>query len=206
MKKYFFAFIGKLLCIVYPYKLHQHIIAYLNIIYSEYVSEQFGRKGEDVLIGRHSKIHCGNYFYVGDGTTFGHHAMLSAWKTGAKVPLVKIGKYCDFGHFNHITCCQSIEIGEGVLTGMYVLISDNSHGRNDLTDAYSRPVVRPLFSKGPVKIGRNVWIGDKVTILGGVSIGEGAIIGANSVVTHDIPAYSIAAGIPARVIKNLEHE
>jgi acetyltransferase-like isoleucine patch superfamily enzyme len=63
------------------------------------------------------------------------------------------------------------------------------------------PIKRSLFSKGPVIIGDNVWIGDKATILPGVSIGNGAVIAANAVVTKDVPAYSVAAGNPARIIK-----
>ena len=59
------------------------------------------------------------------------------------------------------------------------------------------------MSKGPVCIGKNVWIGRNVCILSGVNIGDGAIIGANAVVTHDVPAYAVAAGIPAKVIKQL---
>lgn len=63
------------------------------------------------------------------------------------------------------------------------------------------PNVRPLYSKGPIVIGNNVWIGEKVAVLGGVKIGDGAIIGANAVVTHDVPPYSIAVGCPAKIIK-----
>jgi acetyltransferase-like isoleucine patch superfamily enzyme len=63
------------------------------------------------------------------------------------------------------------------------------------------PIKRPIISKGPVIIGNNVWIGDKATILSDVKIGDGAIIAANAVVTKDVPAYSMAAGIPAQVIK-----
>lgn len=61
-----------------------------------------------------------------------------------------------------------------------------------------------MYSKGDVSIGKNVWIGEKATILPGVTIGEGSIIGANSVVTKNIPPYSIACGIPAKVIKKLK--
>ena len=56
-------------------------------------------------------------------------------------------------------------------------------------------------SKGIINIGNNVWIADNVTLLSGVSIGDGAVIGAGAVVTKDIPAYSVAAGVPAKVIK-----
>jgi acetyltransferase-like isoleucine patch superfamily enzyme len=66
------------------------------------------------------------------------------------------------------------------------------------------PMMRPLISKGKVIIGDNVWIGEGAMILPNVHIGEGAIIAANSVVTKDIPAYSIAVGIPAKIIKNIK--
>lgn len=62
------------------------------------------------------------------------------------------------------------------------------------------PISRPLTSKGEVRIGNNVWIGDKATVLPGVTIGDGAIVGTNAVVTSDVPAYSIAVGNPARII------
>ncbi len=65
------------------------------------------------------------------------------------------------------------------------------------------PEDQPLYSKGVVTIGNNVWIADKVTILSGVTIGDNSMIGANAVVTHDIPAGVIAAGVPARVIRQI---
>lgn len=65
------------------------------------------------------------------------------------------------------------------------------------------PEDQPLYSKGVVTIGNNVWIADKVTILSGVTIGDNSTIGANAVVTHDIPAGVIAAGVPARVIRQI---
>lgn len=66
------------------------------------------------------------------------------------------------------------------------------------------PNKRPLYCKGPVIIGNNVWIGEKASIMPGVTIGDGVIIAANSVVTKDIPSYSLAAGIPAKIIKSVK--
>lgn len=66
-----------------------------------------------------------------------------------------------------------------------------------------QPNLRPLVSKGPIIIEENVWIGEMVCILGGVHIGKGSIIGAGSVVTKNIPPYSLACGIPAKVVKNM---
>ena len=81
------------------------------------------------------------------------------------------------------------------------MINDNLHGEITYEQLRIMPKDRQLISKGPITIGKNVWIGEMAIILGGVTIGEGAIIGAHAVVTKDVPAYSVVAGIPAKVIK-----
>lgn len=65
------------------------------------------------------------------------------------------------------------------------------------------PKQRMVYSKGGIVIGNNVWLGNNVCVLGGVTIRVGVIVAANSVVTHDIPKYCVAAGVPAKVIKNI---
>lgn len=146
------------------------------------------------------------YFKIGQGTKFGKMVVLTAWDQyqGEEFnPYVKIGENCNFGDYLHLTCINKISIGNNVLTGRWVTISDNGHGNSDSKNLKISPVKRNLSSKGPVIIGNNIWIGDKATILSGVSIGEGAIIGANAVVTRDVPPYSVAAGNPAKIIKSL---
>jgi acetyltransferase-like isoleucine patch superfamily enzyme len=121
-------------------------------------------------------------------------------------PSISIGSDVSLGEFNHITAINSISIGDGVLTGRWVTISDNAHGNLD-DDTALMPSERDLYSKGSVTIEDNVWIGDKVTILPNVRIGEGSVIGANSVVTKDIPPFCVAAGNPAKIIRKLnEHK
>ena len=116
-------------------------------------------------------------------------------------PELTIGNNGNFGAFNHITCINKVQIGDNCLTGKWVTISDNNHGTTDFDTLHEAPAIRKLYTKGPVVIGNNVWIGDKATILGAVTIGDGAVIAANSVVTKDVPAYSVVGGNPARVIK-----
>lgn len=152
----------------------------------------------------------GQYMFIGDGTAFGNHVYLTAWDTyqthnGIQYlkPEIHIGENCSFGDFNHITCINKIIIGNNLLTGKWVTITDNSHGNTDSDSLSIPPINRVLFSKGSVIIGNNVWIGDKATILPGVTIGDGAVIGANAVVTKDVPAYCIVGGNPARIIKQL---
>ena len=87
-----------------------------------------------------------------------------------------------------------------MLIGKWVSIVDNNHGKTDAISLSSPPLERELISKGPIVIGDKVWIGDKVTILSGVTIGNNAVIAANAVVTKDVPAYSVVAGNPARIV------
>lgn len=146
------------------------------------------------------------YIKIGNNSLFGKLAVLTAWDSyegNSFTPEITIGDNCSFGDYLHVTCINRISIGNGVLTGRWVTITDNSHGDTDYSTLQMRPVSRPLISKGPVLIGNNVWIGDKVTILPGVTIGKGAVIAANTVVTKDVPSYSVAGGNPARIIKQI---
>ena len=106
----------------------------------------------------------------------------------------------DLGEDCFITASNSIVIGSNVLFGRLVTVTDNSHGSTSMEDLLLAPHQRKILSKGEVVKGKNVWIGDKVTILPNVHIGEGAVVGANAVVTKDVPPYSVVGGIPAKVI------
>jgi acetyltransferase-like isoleucine patch superfamily enzyme len=137
---------------------------------------------------------------IGHRTAFEKDCRLSTWGNGSII----IGKECHFGERNFITSACRITIGDNLLTGNNVLISDNSHGDTSLKDISIPPIDRPLKCKGKVTIGNNVWIGANACLLSGITIGDGVIIGANSVVTHDIPSLSVACGVPARIIKTIE--
>lgn len=106
-------------------------------------------------------------------------------------------------HSVHIGCMQSVIIGNDVLMASGVYISDHSHG-SYTGDNQSPPTIppnkRPIVCK-PVVIGDNCWLGEHVCVLPGVTIGSGTIVGANAVVTTDLPPNVIAAGIPAKPIK-----
>ena len=144
---------------------------------------------------------------IGDHTSIQSHSILGCWeKYGDQQfsPSIIIGNHCSIGEYNHITACNKITIGDGLLTGRYVYIGDNAHGGLSWEEAEIPPAQRHLTSKGEIKIGRNVWIGDKVSIFGGVTIGDNVIIGASSIVTHDIPNNCLAVGAPAKAIKKIE--
>ena len=98
-------------------------------------------------------------------------------------------------------CCKfqdqgGIEIGDNVLIGHNVTLATLNHDE--------RPEFRQNIYPKPIKIGNNVWIGSNATILQGVTISDGAIIGANAVVVHDVPENTVVAGVPAKIIRKVE--
>lgn len=114
-----------------------------------------------------------------------------------------IGERVNVSDYVHIGCAMSVTIGNGVLIGSKVLITDHSHGETGSAGAeqiHVAPNLRPIVSKGPVTVSDNVWIGDGVCVLPNVTIGTGAIIGANAVVIRDIPPQTIWAGVPAKQV------
>lgn len=203
--KFFFSILN----LIYNYRTHQKVIKVCNGIYSIWIGKQFAKIEEGVHFLGKITLRGTQYIYIKEGTSFGYGSVLTAWDSYGNqkfIPNIVIGKGSHFGEYNHITAINSITIGNGVLTGRWVTITDNSHGKSDYENLCIEPQKRDLYSKGPVTIEDNVWIGDKVSILPGVRIGKSSIIAANSVVTKDVPPFSIAAGIPAKIIKSISSD
>lgn len=108
----------------------------------------------------------------------------------------------------HIGCVSRVEIGNNVLMASKIYISDHNHGSysGEEQDSPMLPPGERRLGYAPVVIEDNVWLGELVSVLPGVTIGRGSIIGANSVVSRDIPPYCIAVGTPAYVIKRYNFE
>lgn len=112
-----------------------------------------------------------------------------------------VGDNTIIGIRNSFAAINGVYIGNNVLFAGYVHVTDHSHGYEDIT----RPIEgQPLISKGPVVIEDDCWLGFNCEILSGVHIGRHCVVAAHAVVTHDVPAYSIVAGNPARVIKKYD--
>ena len=135
---------------------------------------------------------------IGDNVHIAYKTWLAALPlTGDVNCNLHIMDGCQIGNFNHIYATKSIIIGKNVLTADRVYISDNLHSYEDI----ELPILKqPIKQIGNVEIGEGSWLGENVCVLGS-KIGKHCVIGANSVVTKDIPDYSIAAGIPAKIIK-----
>jgi acetyltransferase-like isoleucine patch superfamily enzyme len=146
----------------------------------------------------------------GEGFTTGYRCRFDLLnEENDKLKRLIIGKNCKIGDDVHIVAKNRVTIGNNCLFASKIFISDTSHGEYSNNENNSSPNVPPdernLYTQ-PVNIGNNVWIGENVCILLGVSIGDGCIIGANSVVNKDIPENSIVAGVPAKIIKKWDNE
>lgn len=139
---------------------------------------------------------------IGDNVVIDDSCMITPIEDG----VIDIKSNCHIGRFCHITALKRITLGENCLLGQHVTITDNSHGDITFEAMSTPPNQRPITSRGEITIGKNVWIGENAVILQDITIGDGCIIGAGSIVTKDIPAYSVAVGNPARVIKQLENK
>jgi len=197
---------GRLWSYVYPHSLSDKVSLLRTALYSAWLSRKFKHYGKRTFIYSPCCLWGEQYISIGDRSSVGKNAALTAWDHyGAESfsPQITIGNNVSIGVSSHITAINRIEIGDNVLTGKHITITDNSHGKCDLSSFNLPPAARPLHSAGPVVIEAGVWLGDKVTILPNVRIGKNAVIGANSVVTKDIPANCVAGGIPAKVIKSI---
>ncbi len=141
------------------------------------------------------------YIRIGSGTMIGSHVALSAGmvpgQTCVTDPVVSIGDRCLIGRGSGIVGHLSITIGDDVWTGHHVYITDQNHGYDDP----DRPISQQVQPERPVSIGDGSWLGHGTVVLPGATIGRHVVIGANSVVTGDIPDFSVAVGAPARVIQ-----
>ncbi len=195
--------------VIYPYKIHKLFQSALNILHTLWIRNRLGYLGEHSKICYKCRISGGaeKNIIINDYVIFERYSIIECFKHYGKQSFhnakISIGNHCNIGEYNHITAINGITIGDGVLTGRFVLISDNSHGNSCGCQSNIRPAMRNLESKGEIVIGNNVWLGDKVTVLSGVHIGNNVIIGANSVVTKNIPSNCIAVGSPAKIIKKI---
>jgi acetyltransferase-like isoleucine patch superfamily enzyme len=143
------------------------------------------------------------YIRIGSGTMIGPGVSLSAGMMPGQEcvtdPVVRIGDRCLIGRGSGIVGHLSIDIGDDVWTGHFVYITDQNHGYADL----DRPISQQTQPERAVRIGDGSWIGHGSVVLPGANIGRHVVIGANSVVTGEIPDDCVAVGAPARVVKRL---
>jgi acetyltransferase-like isoleucine patch superfamily enzyme len=144
------------------------------------------------------------YIHIGEGTLLGPQISLSAGMAPGQEmvtdPVIRIGDRCLIGKGSGIVGHLEITIGDDVWTGHHVYITDQNHGY----DRLDLPISRQWMLERPVTVGDGSWLGHGTVVLPGSHIGSHVVIGANSVVTGDLPDNCVAAGVPARVLKRLD--
>jgi acetyltransferase-like isoleucine patch superfamily enzyme len=173
--------------------------------FSLYLARHFFHIGKNSFWEYPSFVYGHKYISIGDNFYVFPRLRLEAFNKflgRSYSPSIIIGNNVSINYDCHIACCNKIEIGNHVVIGSRVFITDHYHGEASKQALATPPDQRILVSKGPVIIEDNVLIGEGVAIMPDVLIGKNAIIGANSVITHDIKANTVVAGIPAKVIKN----
>jgi lipopolysaccharide O-acetyltransferase len=155
------------------------------------------------------EIRGGKFIDYGSNLTTGVGCRIEAIPFFEKKIIIKLGNNIEINDYVHIAGISSVIIGDNVLIASKVFISDLQHGCYGGNNLHDHPEVPPgdrSLSSKDVFIDDNVWIGESVMVLAGVSIGKGSIIGANSVVTRSIPPNVIAVGCPAIPIKRFNFD
>ena len=177
------------------------IIGALRLLISIFYTKFFFPKAR--LIRLPFDIRNKKHISIGKNLTTGLGCRFEAYPISNHIVLY-LGDDIQMNDYVHITAMEKVQIGNNVLLASKIYISDCSHGSYSGNEFDSHPdtypKTRPLFSK-PVTIEDNVWLGEFVSVLPGVTIGKGTIVGANSVVSKSLPAYIIAVGSPAKPIK-----
>lgn len=122
---------------------------------------------------------------------------------------LRLGNNIQMNDFCHICALDRVDIGDNCLFASHIYISDNSHGRYEGSENDSSPDLAPdhrEYITSPVKIGNNCWLGEGVIVMPGVTIGDGCVIGAHSIVNRNIPDACIAVGSPAQIIKQYDFQ
>ncbi len=142
-------------------------------------------------------------FIILDGVSIGRrcwvYAITDDTAGHSYEPEISIGRGTQIGDYCHITCATKLTIGQNILMTQGVLVTDSVHVYSDP----QTPIIKQGLSSTPMSIGDGSWLGNHAAILG-CSVGRNCVVGANAVVTRDVPDYCVVAGSPARIIKRYD--
>ena len=160
------------------------------------ITEGFVFLGRNVTLEArrgYGRLILGRWVHIGSGNSIRCHE-----------GTIRIGDKCVFGKDNTVNGYLDIEFGAATIVADWVYVCDFDHVFSDVTV----PIKDQGIVKSPVRVGPDVWLGTKVTVLRGITIGQGCVVAANAVVNKDLPPYSVAVGVPARVVRDrvADHE
>jgi acetyltransferase-like isoleucine patch superfamily enzyme len=161
------------------FKLRNPHIVTEGFVFLERGAEVYARRG-------YGRLTLGRWVWVGAGNALRCHE-----------GNLRIGNKVVFGRTNTINCYLDIEVGDDCIFADWIYICDFDHRYDDM----DLPIRKQGIVKSPVKIGANCWIGEKATVLRGVTIGDGCVVASHALVNRDVAPNSIVGGVPARVLK-----
>lgn len=185
----------------YLFKIHNNLKTKL---FNIYIRHQLKSCGENLFIHPSAlmlnleRMSFGDNFKAGKGFCIRAHTKFNETEYNSSI---NIGNNFYAGTDCFISAIGNLVIGDNVTLASRVTIIDNYHGKSDYSDISTPVMKRELSIKGDIIIEDNVWLCESVIVLSNVRIGKNSIIGANAVVTKDIPANSIALGCPAKIYK-----
>jgi acetyltransferase-like isoleucine patch superfamily enzyme len=153
-----------------------------------------------VFLGPRVKVHArtgfgrivlGRWVHIGEGSALRCHE-----------GTLRIGDKVVFGERDTVNCYLDVEIGAGTIVAENVYVGDFDHVYADI----HTPIKDQGIAKSPVRVGPDCWLGTRVSVMRGVTVGRGCVVAAHAVVTRDAPDHSVLAGVPARVLKNRVEE
>lgn len=184
---------------IHSLPFHNFFIFLRRLRFFVYMRFRIGNIGSRTFINSPFRLDIHKNLEIGKSTFIQSGLWIYCENSRDNIATITIGSRCVLGYRNHITAAGSVSIGDDVLTANNVFISDNDHSYSDP----DIPIIQqPIRHKKNVSIGSGSWIGENVCIVG-ASIGRNCVIGANSVVTRDVPDFSVVAGNPAKVIKTI---
>lgn len=158
---------------------------------------KFKGSGERLHIGHKCRIKTPSQIHVGNDVIIDDYAELLVHDDNGNHATLTLGDHVHISKYNCIGCSFRITLEDHVRLAPYVHITDRNHTYEDV----NQPIWKQPIKTQEVFIGRESWLGFGVQIMPGVNIGRHCIIAAGSIVTHNIPDYSVAAGSPAKVVK-----
>lgn len=165
-----------------------------------YYAHKFFHIGRRTVIFSPLKFSETGTVFIGNKTVIANQAWLMGNQKETGITL-RIGNEVRIGHFAHIIARKKVVIEDNVLIADRVYITDCNHKYQNV----NLPIMlQDISIEGTVRIGADSWLGENVCVIG-AKIGRHCVIGANAVVNRDIPDYSVAVGIPAKVVKKYNH-
>jgi serine acetyltransferase len=168
-------------------------------------AERFGAFGQGTCVSfPRGAVFGEEWIQIGSNTLISPYVSLSAGMVPGQEmvtnPVLRIGDRCLIGRGSHIVSHFSVELGDDIVTGPYVYITDQNHGYEDP----DMPIGAQWPHDAPVSIGTGSWLGTGATVLPGTTIGKNVVVGAGSVVSGSFPDRCVIAGTPARVIRQFD--